>query len=280
MTADYSFFNLRSYKLTLALAVAIFFMFFLLIFQPFGVNDYSPTRIFTLQFIGILTLIMVKTFTLSLFNEFLIRPMVFTKVTLGRIIAWTIWSFIFLGTGIFLLYNYLGNWHDLSFGSWVEFVLDIASVLIFPTVGTFFYFRYQNLNQAYQQILSNKTTSIPADQMIHFQGSGVNDKLIISIKDFIYAQAQNNYVELIYKKETGLGKSLIRTSLSEQVDKIQSPYLVRCHRSYLVNLYLVRAISDGSDMKLYLNFVTHPISVSKSYRDSVHAAIMKMKNFD
>ncbi|WP_296704789.1 LytTR family DNA-binding domain-containing protein [Algoriphagus sp.] len=280
MKPDYSFFNDRSYKMTLSLSVSIFLMIFLLIFQPFGINNYSPTRVFSFEFIGVLTLIMGYAFLISLFNEFLIRPRVFTKVSLAKIIAWTIWTFIFIGSGVFLLYNFLGGWHDLSLVSWAEFVLDLASVCIFPIVGTFFYFRYHNLNQAYQQILSNKTATLSSDQMIHFQGTGINDNLIISFKDFIYAQAQNNYVEIIYKKEEGLGKGLIRSTLSEQVNKIQSPYLVRCHRSYMVNLFHVRAISDGSEMKIFLNYLTQPISVSKSYKESTQEAIHQMKNFD
>jgi len=279
MQADYSFYNRPAYKLTLSLATALFFMLFLLIFQPFGINNYSVKRIFTLELLGILSAVMLVTLAVLLINEFLLRRWFVKKVTLGKIIGWSGWTCLFLGLSIFLFYNWLGNWHDFSFSSAVEFVMDITTVAVFPIVGTFFYFRYKNLHKALQQVVSNKQEYTDHDQLIHFEGQGINDDVSISIADFIYGRAQDNYVELVHRKNDRISKTLIRIPLSALSEKISSKMIVKCHRSFMVNLYHVRAITKGTKMELFLNYIDTPIPVSKSYRQEVDAHLKQVKNF-
>ena len=279
MQKDYSFYNLPRYKLTLSLATALFFMLFLLIFQPFGINNYSVKRIFTLELLGILSAVMLVILGVLLINEFLLRRWFIQKVTLGKIIGWSSWTCLLLGLSIFLFYNWLGGWHDFSFSSAVEFVVDITTVAVFPMVGTFFYFRYKNLHKALQQVVSNKQEYTDHYQLIHFEGQGINDDVTISIADFIYGRAQDNYVELVHRKNDRISKTLIRIPLSALSEKISSKMIVKCHRSFMVNLYHVRAITKGTRMELFLNYMDTPIPVSKSYRQEVDAHLKQVKNF-
>ena len=280
MQPDYSFYNLPKYKLTLSIVTALFFLFFLLTFQPFGVNNYSTKRIFTLEFISTLSTIMFLTFVVLMINEFFLRKWLIKKLTLGKIIGWSIWTCLLLGIALFLYYNWLGEWHDFSILSAVEFILDITTVSIFPLVGTFFYFRYKNLQEAFQQVVSNKQKQVDGDQLIHFEGQGINDNLMISIADFIYGKAQDNYVELVYRKNDKITKTLIRVPLSVLSEKISSPIIIKCHRSFIVNLYQVRSIIKGSEMKLFLNYVDSPIRVSKSFHQDVNDCLKQIKNFN
>ena len=279
MEPDYSFYDLPRYKLTLSIVTALFFLIFLLTFQPFGVNNYSTKRIFTLEFISILSVIMIVTLGVLLINEFLLRKWFIKKITLGKIIGWSIWTCFLLGISLFLFYNWLGDWHDLSISSAAEFILDISTVSIFPFVGTFFYFRYKNLQKAFEQVVSNKQKHIDSDQLIHFEGQGINDNIMISIADFIYGKAQDNYVELVYRKNNLITKTLIRIPLSTLSEKISSPVIIKCHRSYIVNLFHVRSIIKGSEMKLILNYIDNPIRVSKSYHQEVDDCLKLIKNF-
>ena len=276
---DYSFYNELKYKLSLSISTAVFLMLFLLIFQPFGVNNYSVNRIFTLEFIGILSSIMLLTFALMMVNEFLFRSWVIKKLTLSKIICWSIWTCCFISLAIFLFYNWIGEWHDFSISSALRFIMDITTVSIFPMVGTFFYFRYKNLQLAFQQVVSNKQNSDDHNQLIHFEGQGINDNLMISVVDFIYGKAQDNYVELVYRKNDKITRSLIRVPLSVLSEKISSQLIIKCHRSFIVNLYHVRTIIKGSEMKLFLNYIEKPIRVSKSYRKDVEEHLKQVKNF-
>lgn len=146
---DYSFYDRPRYKLTLSISTSLFFMLFLLVFQPFGVNNYSTKRVFTLEFIGILAVVMLVTFTIMIINEFFLRKWVVKKLSLGVIIVWSIWTCFLLGLGNFLFYNWLGDWHDFSISSATEFVFNITKVSIFLMVGAFFYFRNIDLDMAF-----------------------------------------------------------------------------------------------------------------------------------
>jgi hypothetical protein len=223
---------------------------------------------------------MVWTMAVSLFNEFILRRLFFKQINLFRIIVWSTWSLVLIGLAVFLLYNYLGNWHDFSIPSALGFILDVSTVIVFPMLGTFFYYRYRLLHHEYLQLVNNKEGQVDPDALIHFDGQGTNDSLMIAIADFMYAHAQDNYVELIYHKQEMITKTLIRTSMSALLDSISSKMIVRCHRSYMVNLYQVRAIIDGTEMKLLLHHLEDPIIVSKSYRQPVHAQLKVVKNFD
>ena len=280
MQTDYSFYDRPIYKLTLSIATALFFMLFLLIFQPFGVNNYSSKRIFTLEFIGVLSEVMIVTLAVLLINEFLLRRWFIKKLTLGKIIGWSIWTCFLLGLAIFLFYNWIGNWHDFSISSAAEFIMDITTVSIFPMLGTFFYFRYKNLHKAFQQVVSNKQVHAVQDQLIHFEGQGINDNLMITIADFIYGKAQDNYVELVHRKNDKITKTLIRIPLSVLSEKMSSKMIIKCHRSFIVNLYHVRAIIKGSEMKLFLNYIDNPIRVSKPYHQEVDERLKQVKNFN
>lgn len=280
MQPDYSFYDLPKYKLTLSIVTALFIMLFLLTFQPFGVNNYSTRRIFTLEFISMLSVIMLLTFTVLMINEFFLRKWFIKKLSLGKIVGWSIWTCFLLGIALFLFYNWIGDWHDLSISSSAEFIFDITAVSIFPLVGTFFYFRYKNLQKAFQQVVSNKQKHADGDQLIHFEGQGINDNLMISIADFIYGKAQDNYVELVYRNNNKITKTLIRVPLSVLSEKISSQMIIKCHRSYIVNLFQVRSIIKGSEMKLFLNYVDNPIRVSKSYQQDVDDCLKQIKNFN
>jgi DNA-binding LytR/AlgR family response regulator len=103
---------------------------------------------------------------------------------------------------------------------------------------------------------------------------------MISIADFIYGKAQDNYVELVYLKNEKMVKTLIRVPLSTLSEKIPSQMIIKCHRSYIVNLFHVRTIMKGSEMKLFLNYIDKPIRVSKSYHQEVDDRLKQVKIFN
>jgi len=279
-TIDLSFYNTTKYKLTLCLSMTIFFSLFLLFFLPFGVSNYNPKHQYTADFLFFIMLLMGIMFVFSLANEFLLRPLIFKKATYKSVVLWSLWTFILLGTINFLTYNYIGDWHDFHFKSGVEFIINCASVLVFPLVGTFFFFRYNRLQQQFNLILTNVDKRVDAAQLITFEGQGNNDKIVLAVSAFQYARAQDNYVELYYLEGEKLAKFLIRASLSSLSESISILAIARCHRSYIVNLYHVKSAKGGnSDLKLYLDPFDTEIPVSKSYREAIMNDLKAVKKF-
>lgn len=280
MGSEFNFFHASRYKWVLSLGYGIFLFLFLLAFLPFGVNNYDPQHKYTVNFLLELSLFIPVVFLVCLINEFGIK-MVFKKYNgYPFIMGWTLWSFIFLGTAIFITYNYLGGWHDWQWSSFPGFLLNTSTVFVFPAVGIFFYFRFRSLQQNYDAILTNFGDVIDNKLMIHFKGEGVKDKISIAVADFIFAQAQDNYIEIHYLKNNSLSKYLIRSSLSALEDQLEHDFLVRCHRSFLINLYNVHSIKGNQkDLKINVAHSDAVIPVSRTYVTTTLDRLKKYKGF-
>ncbi len=278
--SDFSFYNTRKYKLVLCLSVTFFFYFFLIYFLPFGVDNYNPNHQYTRTFLFEIFKFALAIFAFLTINEFVLRPFFMKRTVPKHIVYWSIWTLLLLSTVIFFLYNYLGNWHDYRLRSYLGFLVDCSAVLIFPLMGTFFFFKHQNLQSQIGHFLTTKVALSEADVLVNFKGQGNNDQITLALSSFLFGKAQNNYVELFYLEEGQLKKFLLRSSLRNLVDSVQVPAISRCHRSYMVNLLTVKAIKRGSqEMNLCLDPFDTSVPVSKSYRQRVIENLQDLNAF-
>ncbi|TNE47499.1 MAG: LytTR family transcriptional regulator [Bacteroidetes bacterium] len=278
-TRTITFIHSPRFKLTLSLSQGFFSGLFMLVFLPFGINNYDPHHSYTWLFIGVICQLMGVIAASSLLLEFLIKPLFHSVASLTFAILWTLASYIPMSQACFLFYNYLGNWHDFRLSSAVEFYFNCLSVFLFPTVGVFVYFNYAQLRSAYQSVLTNIESQIAPEDLLTFRGQGANGQLTVAIDKFFYAQAQDNYVELKYLHQGKVAKFLMRASISKLAETVKSP-VVRTHRSFLVNLYQVKMIrGNDADTRLSLEQISEEIPVSKTYRTQVMQELRKLKNF-
>ena len=96
--------------------------------------------------------------------------------------------------------------------------------------------------------------------------SDTKEYLEIKATDFLYAEAQDNYSTIIYIKNNKITERLLRVTLSHVEQQIKVPEIIRCHRSYLVNL-LADFQFFKSDNKAWLKIpeldIEIPVSRSK-----------------
>ena len=278
VTQDHSdhlaFYDSARYRLTLSLVLGPFLVLFLLVFLPFGVSNYDPDHEFTLSFLGDMATFGLAVTGASLFNEFALRPLVFRRATMGRVIAWSAWSCLLLSQVVFLVYNALGGWHDFRWSSAIGFLGNCTAVFIFPLAGTFFYFRYHDLRRRLSRTIRQLTAIPAAGRMLTFEGQGSADRLTIRSQDFLFARAQDNYVELHHLRDQRPEQTLIRSTLSAIAEQVPGSCAVRCHRSYLVNLEAVRAVRGPRNaLRLELRGVDTPIPVSRGFAAELEAAL-------
>lgn len=111
--------------------------------------------------------------------------------------------------------------------------------------------------------LSEKSTSQTLDPALPESifiktGSGTSRKVVLS--DIQMIEAYDNY-SFIY---IGSEKIMVSQTLKELEQKIAAPYLLRVHRSYVVNTAKVDSIKNGT-----LMIGTHEVPIGKSYKDEV-----------
>lgn len=269
MAAAYDFYQTHRYKWAIGLGLGLFLYFFLLVFLPFGVSNYNPNHQYTAEFLLEMAKFMGLTLVLTWILEFRVKPLVIRRVTIRNIFLWSAFLLVVVGLGNFLLYNWLGDWHDFSVSSALSFVLNVTTIFIFPLVGIFFYFRYRDLRRNFRQMQVQWQADPAPERLLRFEGQGTHDSLAVAASDFRYAQAQDNYVALFYIRGGELRKDLLRSPLADLLEQAGSEDLARCHRSFVVNLRQVRSFSGGHPLLLYLDQVNTPIRVSRSYREAI-----------
>lgn len=263
---DFSFYDSTRYRLALSLLIGPFMVLFLLVFQPFGVNNYDPDQRISADFLTTIAMIGLALSGASLFNEFALRPLLFRRASTIRIVAWSAWTCLLLSQVAFLLYNLAGDWHDWRLGSALQFVVDCSAVFIFPLVGTFLWFRSHDLSARLERTISRVNARTRPETLLTFQGQGTGDHLRIRSRDFLFARAQDNYVEIHYLQGEQPRQLLIRATLAGISEQVDAPHAVRCHRSYLVNLNAVVSVRGPRNaLRLRLRRVEEPIPVSRSF---------------
>ena len=278
---DLSFYDSKQYKLTLCLVMAVFFYVFMAFFLPFGIDNYDPDHRYDPEFFLELFYFFAILLAFLLFNEFILRPLFISTTTFTKIVVWSIWTLIAASTLIFLTYNILGDWHDLYLKSFLGFIRDVTAVLIFPLFGVFFYFKYRSMQSSVQHFLTEKDTpSHSNDRLLHFQGAGSKDQITLSVKNFLYGRAQDNYVELYYLEKGEAQKFMMRATLNSLAEELVDTAICRSHRSYIVNLLHVNSIKgNNQDTTLFLSPLDTPVPVSKTYKNNVLRTLREIKEF-
>ncbi len=91
--------------------------------------------------------------------------------------------------------------------------------------------------------LTEKETILQMNDYIFVKNNYVFVK--IRLEDILYAEADNNYVQLVTTEK----KLLLRLSLSQLLEKINYRSMVRIHRSYAVNINMIQSFfRPGSEL--------------------------------
>ena len=251
-----------------SIAQGIFFYFFMAAFLPFGISNYNPNHEYTLEFMLMLGWFMLANIAVAAMMEVGIKPVLVKRTEWPQIITWNLTVIVVLGLTNYLLYNIMGNFHDWSFKSGLGFVWDCGKVLIFPQLGVFFYYRFKDLQQQFEQT-QNQQERQP-ELLISLNGQGSNETLTLRLSDLCFLQAQDNYVAVNHLQDDQLQKTLIRASLTQLIAQLAPDQLLRCHRSFAVNPYQITAVKGKIPTELKIARVDRSIPVSKTYRNEVN----------
>lgn len=126
---------------------------------------------------------------------------------------------------------------------------------------------FQELVKKYYTIQNRSKVKIEAE---------TQEFLEINISDFLYAEAQDNYTLIAYKENKNKKERILRATLANIENQLEFKDIVRCHRSYLVNLNGEFNYSK-SDNKAFLRNDSFDISipVSRSKEKEIKELVKK-----
>ncbi|MBR2170193.1 MAG: LytTR family transcriptional regulator, partial [Alistipes sp.] len=90
-------------------------------------------------------------------------------------------------------------------------------------------------------------------------------------ENLIMMESADNYVCVWYLNNNSPKKVLVRNTLKNIADSLSSTYIQRCHRSYMVNLDLVKVMrreKEGVFVELGIDGVPE-VPISKTYSDAI-----------
>ena len=152
-------------------------------------------------------------------------------------------------------------------------IFNTSLVLLLPYGISLLYFSWKEKSKLLEEQQENSpVTEIPRKRRIAFPDEKGEIKITVELNHLVFIESADNYATLHYINKERLSRFPIRNSLKwfEQ-HLIEDTQLVRCHRSYIINLDRVKVLKktkEGIFMELDLPQLAD-IPVSKTYYESV-----------
>lgn len=109
--------------------------------------------------------------------------------------------------------------------------------------------------------------------------SDTTESLTFNLPDLLFIEADDNYSTVVWKDGNGVQKRLLRVNLKNLETQLNNSFTLRCHRSYIVNVNAISAISGNTNgYKLRINGGDFSIPVSRPKGKEVMDKISQLRN--
>lgn len=266
----------------LVLFTAIFALAFINIYDPFSVESYlelSGIRLFLYSSFVILTGMLVVVIS---------RVIMYFYSKIKRLNYWQyiLWVFAEILVMAFVYSIYvkfiLADGRDFMelFNVTMK---NTLLVILLPYTILWLFFSWQDKSLKLQA-LEEKDEPSPKTKsgMIPFRDEKGTLRLSVQQQDLLYLEAADNYVSIYFIQHNNVQKFMVRNSMNAYEEQFRDSRIIRCHRSYMVNLDKVRIIRKEQD-GLHLELGIEPsisLLVTKTYVKEVLEAFSSSSSLD
>lgn len=254
---------------------AFFALFFINVFQPFGSRNWYPDitdfKYFFFSSLIILTGMLVVVISRVIMHYYSRRNPVTTLQYAGWIVAEIVSMSLFFA--VFSKYVPEGSENRDFMEILKKAIVNTSLVLLLPYGISLLYFSWKEKTRLLEEQSENLTSpETPRKRRLAFADEKGEIKITLELDNLVYIESADNYATIHYINKERLSRFPIRNSLKwfEQ-NLIEDTPLVRCHRSFIINLDRVKVLKktkDGITMEVDVPQVAD-IPVSKTYYDSV-----------
>ncbi len=265
----------KSNIVRLVLFTALFALLFINIFQPFGSREWYP-NISDFKYFFFSSLIILTGMLVVVVSRWLMY--LFSKK--HDIMYWQYFAWI---AGEILVMS-------LFYSLFVKFITEVGAkrefleifkqssrntslVLLLPYSILWLYFAFREKNKLLQKLdIGTEDLKEPKKPLLAFPDEKGEFRISIRLDNILYIDSSDNYVTIHYLNKSKLSHYLLRNSLKWIDENLSAgTSLVRCHRSYIINLDNVKVLQKTKDgIFLELDTENTPdIPVSKTYYPQV-----------
>lgn len=150
-----------------------------------------------------------------------------------------------------------------------------SAVLLLPYSISYLYFSLNEKSrllkeEQLQDQVSNNTT-------LTFYDDKKELKLSIKKENLLYIESEDNYVNIYYSNKGKVSKYMLRNTLKSLEQEFAPKGIVRCHRSYMINIEQVSLLRKEKGGALFAEFALEQIidiPITKTYSEEVTRAFL------
>ena len=257
------------------LLIPLYAFFFLIGAKPFHLDTFMQVTQGQLAFrAAIMVSIEVVVVLISRLSMLLVRSK--HQITYTGFIIWEILEGMSI-TMFCALFVWLLDKRTMVYVSLLPNMFMITfSILVFPyvIVALLSELKDREINLARSKVTIDKYASGQIgreDSTLPFLDDKKSLKLAVTANAILYVEAADNYVNICYLNNDKLVRFPLRNSMRAIEQICESNNIVRCHRSYYVNLRKIRAIQKEAD-GLFAELTYAPaqhIPISTTYSETV-----------
>jgi hypothetical protein len=175
-------------------------------------------------------------------------------------LAYTHFTFVYVPS----IEETVGNLLLKAFGC---ILLIIAIPYTILTLYAAYKSKTEELEMLQYEMQLNSEPSVMYPSLVNLYDYNGNLKLTINSESLYYMESQDNYVKIYYENHGKLSSYMLRSRTKTIEENLAETSMVRCHRSYMVNVMKINHITKGGKARYIVlaNNDIKPIPVSKSY---------------
>lgn len=265
-------------QMIMVLFVSIFAIGFINVYQPFGSdtwidNNKITTTVYFLWSIALVSIGMtVVAISRVVMYNFSRKPN--HGITIIKYIGWVFIELLLL-SGAFTILALIvkENLHLPTTDPmeiYVNAIKNTICILFIPYILCILFFSYQERSAKLKELM-NENIGFKSSSLISIRDSRGVLQLSVAKENLIYIESADNYICIWYMKNDILKKQLMRITMKDICEQLSDTNIVRCHRSYMVNLDLVKVMRREKE-NLFLELGVpnvREIPISKTYGEQV-----------
>ena len=154
-------------------------------------------------------------------------------------------------------------------------LLTAFTVGIVPTVVGYFWLRNQWLHSSLQEkedqnrklTFRVQRNGLSDDKKIITLYGNTKDSLTLFPRELLYIESLSNYVYIYYLIDNQVLQKKLRATLLQMENLLREyPFMVRCHRAFIVNIHQIESVRG---LKLHVKSTEAKVPVSKNYKSDL-----------
>ena len=272
-------------QMIMVLFVSIFAIVFINIFKPFESSQWITAKGFSstmyLAWSSVLVLLGMTVVAISRIIMYKYSQKPTHNITIIKYIIWVFVELLLLAGAFTILAIITSQRGNISLNSldpvviYMQAMENTVFILFIPYLISILFFSYQEKTAKLKELM-DENIGFKSSSLISFRDERGVLQLSVAKENLLYIESADNYICIWYMKNDTLKKQLMRITMRDISQQLVDTNIVRCHRSYIVNLDLVKVMRrEKENLFLELGYPNiKEIPISKTYGEQVLRRLM------